>query len=906
MLGAVLSLTQKLFLFLLLVIILPLIFSVATITSRSNQISTQITTSINALETQFTVDLAGSTDELVKASSNELDLLTQHNWERLTVVIAAKVADFLYQRDHDLLFLASSLDGIDNKQQMIDMFRNSRTALVTIPARFQHNQNTDTWDRTTPSLMPKYSRMTGNLENSNSFQYTVPDSPQKEARPVYKEITLIDLNGQEMIKSSDINTALVQITDRRQTFAGAETYFNDIQTLREGEIYVSEVIGQYRKTHVIGPYKKSRTDKAGLDFTPQDSGYAGAENPLGKRFDGIIRFVTPVVENGIKTGYLTMAMDHRHLMELSDYIIPENNYLRLAEDDQDLSRYSFYTDIKDASKGNYAFMWDYQGRSIAHPREYFISGFDADSGTRVPAWISADRAAEFNQSGSDDLNTWLAGTEAYKGQSRQRKPNVAQIKSGHIPLDCRYLDFAPQCAGWHEINETGGYGSFQIFWSGIWKLTTAATIPYYTGRYGESKRGFGFVTIGANVGEFTRSGMQTQENLKELIGNVNQTISGNIRKIGSNTDESLSGFQSQMIYISMFTIFGVLIFTVIAGQNIRSRVGALISSTNDLSAGNLSARVETNGKDELATIGQSFNAMAETLEQSRREIENVNSNLEQMVAERTEQLRDSNQQVSDSIDYASRIQRSLLPDDDRLKIALSDMALVWQPKDVVGGDFYWHKTIGDREYIVIMDCTGHGVPGAFMTMVATSVMDQITAAITASLGRWQMTPDVSDLMQQLHDGVSQQLNQIDGGGISNDGLDAVMLSIPKQEDVIHFCGASMDLYTVAPDGKAQRLRGSKTSLGYSNTGKPLPLEQVSIPMDGETTFVITTDGITTQVGEDTQRSFGYRRFLEALESASDNSPKMLNRAIMRSFRTWQGAEERRDDVTLVSFKPKMI
>ena len=171
--------------------------------------------------------------------------------------------------------------------------------------------------------------------------------------------------------------------------------------------------------------------------------------------------------------------------------------------------------------------------------------------------------------------------------------------------------------------------------------------------------------------------------------------------------------------------------------------------------------------------------MAETLQNSRQEIETVNSNLELIVTERTDQLRESNQQISDSIDYASRIQRSLLPDQDRLKKALSDMAIVWQPKDVVGGDFYWHKTIGDREFIVIMDCTGHGVPGAFMTLVATSVLEQITAASTASLGRWETTPEVTDLMQQLNDGVSMQLNQIAGGGMSNDGLDAVMLSIPK-------------------------------------------------------------------------------------------------------------------------------
>ena len=78
-----------------------------------------VTTSINALETRFTVDLAGSADELVKSSSYEQNLLTQHNWERLAVVMAASIADFLYQRDTDLLFLAASLEGVDDKQSFM-------------------------------------------------------------------------------------------------------------------------------------------------------------------------------------------------------------------------------------------------------------------------------------------------------------------------------------------------------------------------------------------------------------------------------------------------------------------------------------------------------------------------------------------------------------------------------------------------------------------------------------------------------------------------------------------------------------------------------------------------------------------------------------------------------------------
>ena len=189
--------------------------------------------------------------------------------------------------------------------------------------------------------------------------------------------------------------------------------------------------------------------------------------------------------------------------------------------------------------------------------------------------------------------------------------------------------------------------------------------------------------------------------------------------------------------------------------------------------------------------------------------------------------------------------RSLLPDQDRLKRALTGESS--GSKGCCRRNS-WHKTISDREYLVVMDCTGHGVPRAFMPWWRHRCSNRSRRKLRS---RWEMTPEVADLMQQLHDGVSLQLNQINGGGLSNDGLDAVFLSIPKQGGDVQFCGASMDIYTVNDQGETTRWRGSKTSLGYTYTGAPLKLEQVSVPLDGNTTFVITTDGITTQVGEST-------------------------------------------------------
>ena len=893
------SLIQKLFSFLIIAIILPLLLIIYLISEDSKQLSEDVTSAIHGLETEFTSDITMAAENLIKSSSNEMDRLTQINWERLTVEIASQLANFLYDRDADVLSLAAQVATTAEPQPIIDAYRQTKTRMLTVPLDYRYDAEHDEWQEAGTPVQPNIGRYALNKENQNKFRYTSQGYIHQRPQPLYREISILDLQGQEIFKSSDLNPQLINTQNRLDTFAKAERYAKHLDDLDAGEIFVSEVIGQYVPSTMIGSYRANRLPE-GAAFEPEASAYAGLENPLGKKFNGIIRFVTPLFKDGQKTGYLTMALDHRHVMEFTDFVVPNND----EASDQINAEYRFKSAIKNAGDGNYAFMWDHQGRSIAHPREYFISGFDGDTGQRVAPWISADQAQAFAASGATDLNAWLKEQPPFEHQSRALKPNIDQIKSGRIPLDCRYLGFAPQCNGWNQINTNGGYGSFLIYWSNIWKLTTAATIPYYTGQYGRSLKGFGVITIGANIGEFTRSSVTARTDLNNTLGEVNYSFGENIRNIGYETADVLIKFQNQMILFGVLMIGGVVSISVIASLKFRSRVAGLLQKTAELGKGELSTRIEDASTDEIGRIARAFNNMAETITQSQNDLTEVNKNLELIVSQRTDELLQSNQQISDSIDYASRIQRSLLPQKEAISTHFGDHAIVWQPKDVVGGDFYWHKTIGDTDYLVVMDCTGHGVPGAFMTLIATSALEQITAATMASLGRWVLSPAIDDLMQQLHENVCTQLNQVGSGSLSNDGLDAMIIALPHDGGPIQFCGAQMDVFTLSAAGKATRYRGNRTSLGYAYNGELLNLTVHDIPQEEGMTYVITTDGITTQIGEEKRRSYGFRRVLDILESLPDNSPKQVNRAILRDFRTWQGTEERRDDVTLVSFRPQ--
>ncbi len=253
-----------------------------------------------------------------------------------------------------------------------------------------------------------------------------------------------------------------------------------------------------------------------------------------------------------------------------------------------------------------------------------------------------------------------------------------------------------------------------------------------------------------------------------------------------------------------------------------------------------------------------------------------------------------------SIDYASRIQRSLLPTLSDLQRSFGSVSAVWQPKDVVGGDFYWHRVIGGKHYLVMMDCTGHGVPGAFMTLIASAVLERIAALAAAA-------PSASDLLEDLHSEICRQLHQFGGGSSSNDGLDAIALVL--SEDGVEFCGARLDLFTledVKGDGGVRhvvRHRGAAISLGYYHDGNRLGLVSQSLPHKQRTTYIITTDGFLTQIGAGMKHGYGNSRFFAALSAMPSNDPCDITASLMADFRQWQGDEERRDDLAMIAMSP---
>ena len=813
-------------------------------------------------------------DMTIADSITALDRKSQESIEISTVQIAEKVANFLYERDRDLIFLSR----LDLSRDVLKSFYDSKNRPITLHKEYYYDKESDKWVTAT-KIEDNREKIDSILDdNSREFHKVHSREFQNKKIPIYREITLFDLSGKEKLKVGDISHRLKDISKKENTYIGSETYFKEIDSLENGEIYVSEVIGEYVGSKIIGTYSRAKTEKAGIPFEPENSAYAGTENPVGKRFDGIVRFVTPIFRDGVKTGYLSLALNHRHIMEFSDYFLPTSE---------------LKTDISDASKGNYAFMWDNLGRTISHPRDYFIAGFDSQTGERVEPWVSRDLYEKFLDSGTDNLNLFLETVEPFEAQSLKKKPAIQQIKEGNLALDCRYLNFAPQCRGWFQLVEDGGYGSFIIFWSKVWKLTTASAIPYYTGRYGESKIGFGFVTIGANVDEFHRVANETKLRVDEVIENQTKSMHSAIEKTKESMNIQVERMIDDIVYINIALLVIIVLIAIWIANSITKRIFTLIKGAEKLSENQFDHKIAVEGSDELSRLAIAFNSMSFKLNDLFNTLEEKVEDRTQKLSNTLKKLKKAQKSIMDSIEYASVIQHSLLPVDGKFEEMVSDSFVIWKPRDVVGGDIYIYQEYDDGFLLFVIDCTGHGVPGAFMTMITGAVLENIVTEDNRK--------DPALIFGEMNRIIRKALNQDRDETLSDDGLDATAIFYDKIENRVTFAGAKNPLIYIK-DNELVTIKGDRMSIGYKRSEPDFEFTNRVIDIDRDTYIYLLTDGISDQLGGDKRRMYGNKRLKNAIlenHKMAFNSQKEI---ILKEFEDYRGSIPRVDDVTLIGMK----
>jgi len=611
-----LSIKIKLIIIFILIKVVPLLLIAYIAYEGVLKIDDYLTKSTNFLYNQSKEIIINTANASIEDSIKNLDKKSQESLEKVSYEIANQVANFLYERDKDILFLSK----LDLNDTVLKSFYESKKRNVTVHDKYYYDENSNSYKTNEEIKLDQRDKKTASLvDNEKEFNYKDPMKFQTKELPIYKEISFIDLNGVEKYKVSSINENKLDVSNKKNTFVNSENYFDEISKLKNGDIYVSDVIGEYVKTKVIGAFTKEKAAKANIEFEPQKYGYAGLENPLGVRFDGIVRYITPVFKNGQKIGYVSMALDHKHIREFTDTSNPTGTNVK--------------QNIPDASLGNYAFMWDYEGKSISHPRDYSIVGYDKNTGKRAMPWLSADIAEKYYAS-NQDINEFLKNYPIFEQQGLTKKPNMKQLKElGNVGLDCRYLNFAPQCEGWMQVTQNGGYGSFVINWSGVWKLTTAAAIPYYTGQYANSKRGFGFVTIGASVDDFHAAANETKKNVSEILKNQTKSMEEIVTENQFEIEKFIKALINELSVVTVIMIILIIAVALMMSSYLSRKIEKILVGTKKFSNNELDYRLKVSSNDEIGQLETSFNEMAAKIEGLIKEEKDLNEHLEKKVDE---------------------------------------------------------------------------------------------------------------------------------------------------------------------------------------------------------------------------------------------------------------------------------
>ncbi|HHY72223.1 MAG TPA: SpoIIE family protein phosphatase [Bacillus bacterium] len=272
----------------------------------------------------------------------------------------------------------------------------------------------------------------------------------------------------------------------------------------------------------------------------------------------------------------------------------------------------------------------------------------------------------------------------------------------------------------------------------------------------------------------------------------------------------------------------------------------------------------------------------------------MNEQLELKVKERTKELSEKNRAIIDSIDYAKRIQESILPLDRQLHDLWNDYFLLWKPRDIVGGDFYWSKSFSKEQYLIAVgDCTGHGVPGALMSMLAISILNQIVDDATKD------NPGL--ILQKLNQVIKETLNQQSNNGATDDGLDLGLCYIERGQKAI-FSGAKCSLY-IAKNGEVSIINGEKKSIGYRKTVNHYVYSNQVIPLQEGQCFYMSTDGFFDQNGGPKNYSFGKKRFLELIHMYHPSPLNEQKCMFEQELTLYMGDEAQRDDITVIAFRP---
>ena len=263
---------------------------------------------------------------------------------------------------------------------------------------------------------------------------------------------------------------------------------------------------------------------------------------------------------------------------------------------------------------------------------------------------------------------------------------------------------------------------------------------------------------------------------------------------------------------------------------------------------------------------------------------------EQLATQRDE-ITEQKQDITDSITYARDIQRASLPVEENMHKAFDECFVLYRPRDIVSGDFYWFNHFGDATVLAVADCTGHGVPGGFMSMMGSELLTQVIS-----------DPDVrdpGDALQRIDKRIIETLNKEGGKTMSNDGMDMCICTFLPEQKILQFAGANRPVIRIR-DGAMNVFPFNKKGVGgrHKQTG----YDHTELPYEKGDCYYMFTDGFPDQFGGPKNKKFMRKRLQDLILDIAEKPMEEQKQELETTFDDWRGSERQVDDVCLIGVR----
>jgi serine phosphatase RsbU (regulator of sigma subunit) len=274
------------------------------------------------------------------------------------------------------------------------------------------------------------------------------------------------------------------------------------------------------------------------------------------------------------------------------------------------------------------------------------------------------------------------------------------------------------------------------------------------------------------------------------------------------------------------------------------------------------------------------------------------------------QLQEKDKDITDSIAYARKIQSAIIPSEEYLKDSLGEYFVLYKPRDVVSGDFYWCHKEGGKVIFAVVDCTGHGVPGAFMSMIGNSMLNQVVIEN-------KIFSNSGEILNQVRNNLLRQLQQRGQESVSRDGMDMAICIWDRDKNILQYSGANNSLYLVRkgvngsavqnpkfrPHGNDMlEVLADKQPIGYQEGKMETVFTTQTIELKKGDTIYISSDGYQDQFGGDKNKKFTSRAFRDMLVSISGNTCAEQKQTLDSTIEKWKNSYAQTDDICVMGIK----